>query len=108
MGLFIDLITAIPVAAVLALIWFHTVLYRWDGGGKKVDGWILGWGVYFFGLLITFVWISKDRKHRGLYDLIEGWGIDRWVLVIGIVLVSLVFVGGLRIYAGKKDKTLVE
>jgi len=101
-------ITAIPVAAVLGLIWFYTVLYRWDGGGKKVDGWILLWGVYFFGLLITFVWGSKDRKLRGLYDFIEGWGIDRWVLVIGIVLVSLVFAGGLRIYAGKKDKTLVE
>jgi hypothetical protein len=94
--------------SIVALICLNTVLFRWEYAGNKGGQYTLLWIFYFFGFLISFIWLSSDRKYRGLYNLVEGWGVDRWHIVTGIVLVSLVSVGIFRIYCGEKDETLGE
>jgi hypothetical protein len=94
--------------AFLFFICSFTVLYRWEysgGGGYTFFGIF-----YFFGFLISFIGVSNssDRKFRGLHNWVESWGIDRWHIVIGIVLATLVVVGIFRIYCGEKDEPLGE
>lgn len=100
--------TAIFVGAVVCMIWKGTVWYRWRSDNNELSPWFLFGGAFFFGLLITLVWWSEDRDIRGLYNLVEGWNIGRWVLAIGIVVASLAYAVGIRLYAGEKDETLVE
>jgi hypothetical protein len=99
---------AIFVGAVICLIWKAIVWHKWDGDSNKCDDKLGPWpafgGAFFFGLLITLVWSSADRDVRGLYNLVEGWGIDRWGLVAGIIVASLVYAGSLRLYCGEKGE----
>ena len=52
----------------------------------------------FFGFFISLIIFSHDRDLNGLSDLVDGLGIHRNYLMAYVVVASLVYGGGLRLY----------